>query len=175
MLWTWSALAVKQALWKTWTVGVRGARTWKGVAQWTNTVSGIPQTCQTFIVQSPLTFCFISFFTSFQRIRMQVQRFSRCLGTIAFTTLILKLNVVRNALLYLFWAMLNNRWLVLRQMSCLMGKYTRRFLIATLHNIVPTHLFILHINQQAYFMERNRIYLYLENYSTYKHRTNTSM
>ena len=51
-----------------------------------------------------------------------------------------------------------------------MGKYTRRFLIATLHNIVRTHLFILHINQQAYFMERNIEYIYI---SRTTQRTNT--
>ena len=46
-----------------------------------------------------------------------------------------------------------------------------------LHNIVPTHLFILHINQPAYVLygKKHVIYLYLENYSTHKHQTNTSM
>ena len=41
-----------------------------------------------------------------------------------------------------------------------------------MHNIVRTHLFILHISQPAYFMYV--IYVYLENYSTYKHRTSTT-
>ena len=37
------------------------------------------------------------------------------------------------------------------------GSFVRRWLL--LHNIVQTHLFILHINQPAYFMERCNIFI----------------
>ena len=44
-----------------------------------------------------------------------------------------------------------------------------------LHDIIRTHLFILHINQVAYFTESNMEYRYISNYITHKHQTSTSM